>query len=89
MRQRVQSGIRGTREFLGSCRSDALRLYQLKKSSCFVSGHDLQLAEKVAEPGGNDPSAAKAVTCFKSLTYELKLVPFKNQSFSAACKAVP
>jgi hypothetical protein len=25
----------------------------------------------------------------QTLTYELKLVPFKNRSFSASCKVVP
>jgi hypothetical protein len=46
-----------------------------------------QAAEKVAVASRKRPSAAKARTDFRLVTYGLKAVPFKNWFFSAACES--
>jgi hypothetical protein len=47
-----------------------------------------EAAEKVGRRMKMRPSAAKAAPVFKRFMYGLKPVPFKEQSFSAACKAL-
>jgi hypothetical protein len=44
----------------------------------------LEAAEKADAANRLRPSAAKAGLIFKSITYGLKAIPFKNLSFSAA-----
>src|ERR1700722_942365 len=52
-------------------------------------GTAIEVAAKSRGPMKGVPSAAKAGPFLQTLTYELKVAPFKNRSFSAICITVP